>query len=99
MAKKYPIQNEYDYLVAEAQAELETARGILDRARAAQDYHKEKVAAKLAAFYEAKLSFVSLYVEIKQDYPELMEVIDQENPSFALMLAEAKRSWDGQYTP
>jgi hypothetical protein len=99
MTKKYPIQNEYDYLVAETQAEVEIARGIHERARAAQDYHKEKVAAKLVAFYEAKLGFVALYVEIKQNYPELIEVIDQENPSFALMLAEAKRSWEGQHNP
>ena len=97
MAKKYPLQNEYDYLVAEAQAEVEIAEGILLRARTEADYHKEKVAAKLVAFYQAKLNFVTLYVEIKQDYPELLEVIDQENPSFALMLAEAKRSFDAQH--
>lgn len=87
---RHKIQNEYDLLVAKAEAETNKARGILEEARTRDDYYQEKIAAKLTAFCESEEQSVRLYAEAKLNYPELGELIEKRWPHFRSLCDEAR---------
>lgn len=87
---KHPIKNEFDLLVAKAEAETDKARGILEEARGRNDYYQEKIAAKLTAFCESEERSVRLYAEAKLNYPELGDLIEKRWPHFRSLSDEAR---------
>ncbi len=91
---KHPIQNEFDLLVARAEAETNKARGILEESRARNDYYQEKIAAKLTAFCESEEKSIRLYAEAKANYPELGDLIEKRWPHFRSLSDEARLKLD-----
>ena len=87
------IENPFDYLVARAQLETDIARDILLKAREANDYHREKAAAKLVAFHENEEQMIMLYVEAKIHYPEMAETLEKKRPHLLEMLRESELMW------
>ena len=89
---KRQIENEYDYLVAQAEAKTDNARQILSSARNGNDYWKEKVAAKLVEFCEHEEKAVRLYAEAKTGLPELGNLIDKHWPEYSKLAEEARKN-------
>lgn len=87
------IENAFDYLVARAQMETDLARDILVKAREANDYHREKAAAKLLAFHENEEQMIMLYVEAKIHYPEMAATLEKKRPHLLEMVKEAELLW------
>jgi len=84
------IENEYDYLVARAEAETNKAREILVEARSRNDYYQEKIAAKLVDFCEAEEKSIRLFAEAKLYYPDLGDLIEKRWPHFRAFGDEAR---------
>ncbi|HVS79820.1 MAG TPA: hypothetical protein VHF05_02485 [Candidatus Paceibacterota bacterium] len=84
------IENEYDYLVAKAEAETNKAREILLEARERNDYYQEKVAAKLLEFCETQEKSVRLYAEARLYYPDLGDLIEKRWPQYRSLSDEAR---------
>src|SRR3989344_8559706 len=91
---KYPIENEYDYLVAEVQKLSDGARQTLAEARASGDYYREKLAAKLVEFCEAEEKYFSRYVELKLDYSELAKTLEERRTYLVEIMNQAKAKYD-----
>ena len=91
---KYPIENEYDYLVAEAQKLVIEAKKILAAARQSGDYYREKLAAKLVEFCEAEEKYISRFVELKVHYPELAQTIESRRTHLKEIIDQAKIKYD-----
>ena len=91
---KYPIENEFDYLVAEAQKVTDEARKILSEARQSGDYYREKLAAKLAEFCEAEEKYITRFVELKVHYPELAQTIESRRTHLKEIIDQAKVKYD-----
>ncbi len=58
-----------------------------------EQYQKEKALAKLVELFEAQERVAALYAELAANYPEMVELIDQHDPSLAALRAEAERRW------
>lgn len=84
------ISNEFDLLVARAEAETNKARAILADVRGSDDYYREKIAAKLVSFCEHEEKAVRLYVEARLHYPELGDLIEKRWPHFRALLDDAR---------
>ena len=87
---KHSINNEGDYLVAEAQKVTDQAREILDEARGRKDYYQEKIAAKLVEFCEAEEKYLSRYVELRVYYPELATAVEERRQHLLSIIERAK---------
>lgn len=87
---RHKISNELDLLVARAEAETDKARDILSSARIAEDYWREKVAAKLVEFCEHEEKAMRLYVESKLYHPELGDLIEKRWPHFRAARDDAR---------
>lgn len=94
--KRYPVNNEIDFLVARAQAETDVAKNVLAGARESGDYWQEKVAVKLAEFYEREEKMLALYAEIKTHYPKLAETLESKKPYLVDLLNNARNAWKSQ---
>ncbi len=90
---EHKIDGPLDYLVARAQMETDIARSVLERARADNDYHREKAAAKLLAFHENEEQMIALYVEAKLHYPDMAELLERKRPHLLDLLREAELQW------
>lgn len=102
MAKAYPIKNELDFLVARAQGERREAEALLVGIRGEGDYWREKSAAKLAVFFDLEAQFLSHLAELKDDYPELLAVIEERKSHLTALQREARTMyamWQHQSGP
>lgn len=93
---KYPIKDELDYMLAQAQAETDIAREILDdiRGKGIDDdkkYYEEKLALKMLEFFKEEEKVISLYVEAKKNYPLLAELMENKRPYLKDMLEESRK--------
>jgi ribosomal protein L22 len=96
---KYPIKDEIDFMIAQAQAETDIAKEILDdiRGRGIEDdkkYYEEKLALKMLEFFKEEEKVISLYAEAKKNYPILAELMENKRPYLKEMLAEAKKLYE-----
>lgn len=101
---KYPIKDELDFLLAQAQAETDIAKEILDDIRKKEDsaggtndgknYYEEKLALKVLEFFKEEEKVVSLYVEAKKNYPLLADLMENKRPYLKEMLSEAKKLYE-----
>lgn len=79
---------------AKAQAEVRAAANVLENARAENSYYREKIACKLLEFQESKEYMIALYVEARLYYPELAELMEDNNPFLGELYDEAKAAFD-----
>lgn len=96
---KHPIKDEMDFLLAQAQAETDIAREIVEeiRGRGIDDdkkYYEEKLALKMLEFFKEEEKLISLYVEAKKNYPILADLMENKRPYLKEMLAEARRLYE-----
>lgn len=92
-AKK--IENEIDYLVAQAQIETDIATEIVssvkDKDATSQErYYMEKIALKMLEFFKLEEKLITLYAEAKTEIPLLADLMENKRPYLRDMLAEAK---------
>ena len=97
---KKEIENEIDFLVAQAQLETDIAKEIIDSIRkketgspkeVAEKYYEEKVALKMLEFFKEEEKVITLYAEAKSEYPILANLMENKRPYLKEMLAEAKK--------
>ena len=93
---KYSIQNEIEYLVAEAQAQTDIARHLLTEARKEGNYWEEKAAAKMVAFHEHEEKMLTLYAEMRAHHPELAGALENRKPYLLDLLENAQQSFEEQ---
>lgn len=96
---KYPIRDEMDFLIAQAQAETDIAKEIVEeiRGRGIDDdkkYYEEKLALKMLEFFKEEEKVISLYVEAKKNYPILANLMENKRPYLKEMLSETKRLYE-----
>ena len=96
---KNPIKDEVDYLIAQAQAETDIAKEIVESIRKKsgdedKKYYEEKLALKMLDFYKEEEKVTSLYAEAKKNYPLLAELMENKRPYLKEMLAEAKKLYE-----
>ncbi|OHB12120.1 MAG: hypothetical protein A3G46_00415 [Candidatus Zambryskibacteria bacterium RIFCSPLOWO2_12_FULL_39_16] len=96
---KYPIKDEVDFLVAQAQAETDIAKEIVENIRGKgidddKKYYEEKLALKMLEFFKEEEKIISLYVEAKKNYPLLAELMENKRPYLKEMLKEAKKLYE-----
>lgn len=107
---KYPIKDEIDFLIAQAQIETSIAKEIVEGIRSKEVnndgksindgentlncYYEEKLALKMLEFFKEEERVISLYVEAKKNYPLLAELMENKRPYLKEMLAEAKRLYE-----
>jgi len=102
---KYPIKNEIDFLIAQAQAETDIAKEIVEDirgksidddppAQADKKYYEEKLALKMLEFFKEEEKVISLYAEAKKNYPLLAELMENKRPYLKEMLEEAKKLYE-----
>lgn len=97
---KYPIKDEIDFLIAQAQAETDIAKEIVENIRKQSipngvgQYYDEKLALKMLEFFKEEEKVISLYVEAKKNYPLLAELMENKRPYLKEMLIEAKRLYE-----
>lgn len=92
---KYPIKDEIDFLLAQAQNETDIAKEIVESIRGKgidddKKYYEEKLALKMLEFFKEEEKVITLYVESKKNYPLLAELMENKRPYLKDMLAEAK---------
>lgn len=92
--KESEVQSPEDMMRATAQAELRAAKVVLEHARAEGSYYREKIALKLLEFQESKEHLVALYIEARLYYPELAELMEDNNPFLGGMYDDAKQSFE-----
>jgi hypothetical protein len=101
---KYPIKDEIDFLIAQAQAETDIAKEIVEDLRgkgidddpdvedgAGKKYYEEKLALKMLEFFKEEEKVIALYAEAKKNYPVLADLMENKRPYLKEMLEEAKR--------
>jgi hypothetical protein len=93
---KNPIKDEIDFLIAQAQAETDIAKEIVEdlRGKGIDDdkkYYEEKLALKMLEFFREEEKILSLYAEAKKNYPILAELMENKRPYLHEMLEEAKK--------
>lgn len=91
---KNRINDEIDYMVAEAQLETDIAAEIVESIRnkvGKNKYYEEKLALKMLEFYMQEEKVISLYAEAKKNYPILAELMENKRPYLKEVFSEAKR--------
>jgi len=96
---KYPIKDEIDFLLAQAQTEARIAKEIVESIRQKEinddkKYYEEKLALKMLDFFKEEERVISLYAEAKKNYPLLAELMENKRPYLKEMLAEAKKMYE-----
>ncbi len=102
MASK-KIENEIDYLVAQAQIEADIASEILTSVReksgpAQERYYEEKIALKMLEFFKLEEKLITLYAEAKDEFPLLSSLMENKRPYLKEMLAEAKKLYEKNFS-
>lgn len=91
---KNPIKDELDFLLAQAQAETDIAKEIVNEIKIKNNYYEEKLALKMLEFFGEEEKVISLYVEAKKNYGLLASLMENKRPYLREMLAEAKRLYE-----
>lgn len=96
---KHPIKDSLDFLLAQAQAETNIAKEIVEEIRGKgidddKKYYEEKLALKMLEFFKEEERVISLYVEAKKLYPLLSELMENKRPYLKEMLTEAKALYE-----
>jgi len=96
---KYPIKDEIDFLIAQAQAETDIAKEIVEdiRGKGIEDdkkYYEEKLSLKMLEFFKEEEKVITLYAEAKKNYPILADLMENKRPYLKNMLTEAKRLYE-----
>jgi hypothetical protein len=96
---KNPIKDEIDFLIAQAQADTDIAKEIVEdlRGKGLDDdkkYYEEKLALKMLEFFKEEEKIISLYAESKKNYPLLAELMENKRPYLKEMLIEAKKLYE-----
>ena len=91
---KKPVQNELDYIVAQAQLETDIAKDVVDVMRSQNSYYEEKLALKMLDFFREEEKVISLYAEAKTQYPILAELMENKRPYLKELLSEAKKLYE-----
>lgn len=91
---KHKIENEFDYLVALAERESDHADEIRQDASNANDYWREKAAAKLAEFCKAHERFMRLFAELKLYHPEAAAPMEARWTHLKSLSDGAKKEYD-----
>ncbi len=89
-----PINNPLDYMLGQAQLETDIAQSIVEKIRegsGANKYYEEKLALKMLDFFKQEEKVITLFVEAKQSYPILAELMENKRPYLKDLLEEAKR--------
>ncbi len=97
------IENEIDYLVAQAQIEADIASEILTSVReksgsAQERYYEEKIALKMLEFFKLEEKLITLYAEAKDEFPLLASLMENKRPYLKEMLAEAKKLYEKNFS-
>lgn len=96
MARKRDINNEIDFMVAQAETETDIAREIVENIRVKGEYYEEKLALKMLDFFEQEERVIALYAEAKQNYPLLAELMENKRPYLKDLLVEAKKLYENR---
>lgn len=93
---KNPIKDEMDFLIAQAQAETDIAKEIVESIRGKgidddKKYYEEKLALKMLEFFKEEEKVIALYAEAKKNYPLLAELMENKRPYLKELLDEAKK--------
>lgn len=96
---KYPIKDEFDYLIAQTQVDTNIAQEIVDDLRGKgidddKNYYEEKLALKMLDFFKEEEKVILLFVEAKKNYPLLAELMENKRPYLKEMLEEARRLYE-----
>ena len=91
---KNPIKDELDFLLAQAQADTDIAKEIVDEVQEKNNYYEEKLALKMLEFFKEEERLINLYVEAKKNYPILAELMENKRPYLKEILAEARRLYE-----
>lgn len=96
---KYPIKDEVDFMIAQAQAETDIAKEIVEsiRKKEGEDdkkYYEEKLALKMLEFYVQEERVISLYAEAKKNYSLLAELMENKRPYLKELLEESKKLYE-----
>lgn len=96
---KYPIKDEIDFLIAQAQTETDIAKEIVESIRGKgidddKKYYEEKLSLKMLEFFKEEEKVITLYAEAKKNYPLLAELMENKRPYLKEMLSEAKRLYE-----
>lgn len=96
---KYPIKDEIDFLIAQAQTETDIAKEIVEAIRGKgidddKKYYEEKLSLKMLEFFREEEKVIGLYAEAKKNYPLLSELMENKRPYLKEMLVEAKRLYE-----
>lgn len=91
--KKYPIKEPFDLLLAKIQKEKEVADLKLEEIRSEDSYYKEKTALKLIDLLEKEESLVKVLIDIKENLPEMAEVLEQQKPYLKAIFEQAEEEW------
>jgi hypothetical protein len=87
--RKFKVETAGDFLVAETQKRGTIIQEMLEKYKG-QDYEREKIAAKLEYFFKTTESFFKAYVELKEDYAPLAQIIEEQYPELAKIYAASK---------
>ena len=96
---KYPIKDEIDFLIAQAQAETDIAKEIVESIRGKgidddKKYYEEKLSLKMLEFFKEEEKVISLYVEAKKNYPLLAELMENKRPYLKELLEESRKLYE-----
>ena len=91
---KNPIQDEIDFMIAQAQTETDIAKEIVESIRTKNNYYEEKLALKMLEFYKEEEKVISHYAEAKKNYPLLAELMENKRPYLKDLLMEAKKLYE-----
>lgn len=102
--EKNPIKDELDFMLAQAQAETDIAKEIVNEIRHkgskqsgksdSKAYYEEKLSLKMLDFFKEEEKVITLYIEAKKSYPLLAELMENKRPYLKEMLAEAKKLYE-----
>lgn len=90
---EFEPHNAIDLMVQNAQKRTDKARRVVEMAREADNYYKERAAAKMLAFFEHEEAAIRLYAEAKSNYPPLSELFEKESPHLRGLLEKAENEW------
>lgn len=102
--EKNPIKDGLDFMLAQAQAETDIAKEIVEEIRHksskqsgksdSKTYYEEKLSLKMLDFFKEEEKVIALYVEAKKNYPLLAELMENKRPYLKEMLVEAKKLYE-----
>lgn len=100
---KKEVKNPLDFMLAQAQLDTDIAKEIIEKIRSnkpsdekgkSDNYYDEKIALKMLEFFKQEEKVMTLYVEAKESYPLMAELMENKRPYLKDLLAEAKKLYE-----